>query len=361
MQKKRSRQLLFTGFILVAAFAAMLSGTRSYYISNAAAVLSGPPPASGKQFTLLPPGSALPTDAECASRVRRTTWEPRPSNSAKNQYVAVKGSDYNVPRYNGSDGGIWLPGHADKANVMVDKLSGNFKGTTDEILQWAACKWGLDEDMARAQAVVESNWDMSANGDNGESFGILQVRNTAHASAFPGAQKSTAFNADYTYMRWRICFEGVLDYLSQTGPYVAGDAWGCMGTWYTGNWYGAGGGGSAGGALEYINAVKAQLNARTWESWGGTQVTSVPVTNSPSASPTTRPNTIISPTIPQQGCAKKNKGDANCDNLVDISDFEIFRREFMGEVPTKNANFDTDATVTIADFETWRRGYFAIQ
>ena len=81
-------------------------------------------------------------------------------------------------------------------------MTGNFTGTTDEIIQWAACKWGIDEDLVRAQIAVESWWDQRAGGDltstqsnchpdvrttTGqcpESFGLLQVRYLYHASAF---------------------------------------------------------------------------------------------------------------------------------------------------------------------------------
>ena len=31
-------------------------------------------------------------------------------------------------------------------------------GTTDEIFQWAACKWGVPDDLLRAVAVRESTW-----------------------------------------------------------------------------------------------------------------------------------------------------------------------------------------------------------
>ncbi|MEZ5296368.1 MAG: hypothetical protein R2697_08900 [Ilumatobacteraceae bacterium] len=63
-------------------------------------------------------------------------------------------------------------------------------------------EWGIDEDIARAQVVKESYWYQSANGDNGESWGLGQVRDTAHQSAFQyevNAQTSSAYNLDYTY------------------------------------------------------------------------------------------------------------------------------------------------------------------
>jgi hypothetical protein len=62
---------------------------------------------------------------------------------------------------------------------MADNFStvdGNFPGTTDEILQWAACKWGMDQNIAKAEAIAESSWYQSTVGDNGDSYGILQVR-----------------------------------------------------------------------------------------------------------------------------------------------------------------------------------------
>ena len=45
------------------------------------------------------------------------------------------------------------------ANTAYPRVTGNFTGTTDEILQWAACKWGIDEDLVRAQVAIESWWD----------------------------------------------------------------------------------------------------------------------------------------------------------------------------------------------------------
>lgn len=58
-------------------------------------------------------------------------------------------------------------------------------------------------------------------------------------------------------------------------------------------------------------------------------------------------------------CSRKTQGDANCDDLVDLVDFELWRREFTGTVATNRANFNpaTDNVVDLADFELWRRTY----
>ena len=150
----------------------------------------------------LPVGAALPSGAECAARVRPAA-EIRPENAAAN---ANRGSRAN-------------------ANTRTDwsgfnRVDGDFAGTTDEIIQWAACKWGIDEDIVRAQVIKESYWYQSTNGDNGESWGLGQVRDTAHQSAFQysvNARTSSAYNLDYTYASWRACYEGVYTWLNTVG------------------------------------------------------------------------------------------------------------------------------------------------
>ncbi|HSJ90537.1 MAG TPA: hypothetical protein VK917_00620, partial [Ilumatobacter sp.] len=163
------------------------------------------PTTTGRVATL-PVGAALPSGEECASRVRPTA-EIRPENAAPN---ANRGS-----RANANTSTAWT-GFA--------RVDGAFSGTTDEIIQWAACKWGIDEDIARAQLWTESTWLMSTNGDGGDSFGLGQVRVPYHGSrpssgnsgAFENdnAVRSTAYNVDYTYAVWRGCFEGNYNWLA---------------------------------------------------------------------------------------------------------------------------------------------------
>jgi hypothetical protein len=182
------------------------------------------PPSSGK-FETLPVGAVLPSGAECATRVRPAV-EIRPENSAVN---AHRGS-----RSNANTRSDWW---------QFSRVDGDFAGTTDEIIQWAACKWGIDEDIARAQVIKESYWYQSANGDAGESWGLGQVRDTVHRSAFEypvNARTSSAYNLDYTYAAWRACYDGVFTWLNsveRVGTYAPGDAWGCVGVWYSGRWY----------------------------------------------------------------------------------------------------------------------------
>ncbi len=168
------------------------------------------------------------------------------------------------------------------SNDRYPRVDGNFVGTTDEIIQWAACKWGIDEDWARAQSVKESWWTQTAGGDltsdqnachptkrtsSGqcpESIGLLQVRYLYHGEAFEdtNAIRSTAYNANYTYGVWRACYEGQLTWLNDVErgrQYGAGDLEGCLGVWFSGRWYVADG-------IAYVNDVRGIKNSRTWES-----------------------------------------------------------------------------------------------
>jgi autotransporter family porin len=173
--------------------------------------------------------------------------------------------------YNATAGRITLPetffdagSHDPRATTRIAaRVTGGFTGTTPEILQWTACKWGVDEAIVRAQAQMESSWRQRMKGDwttearycapghglgvDGrpgqcpESWGILQVRYRFFQGAFPDAIRSTAFNADTAYAVWRACYEGyewwLADFAAPGHTYKAGDAWGCLGRWYSGQWH----------------------------------------------------------------------------------------------------------------------------
>ncbi len=116
-----------------------------------------PPPASG-YFSLQPVGSwsSLPSDSQCAAEVHRSTWEPRPQNQLQNNTMPAPGamakSFASRPRdQGGTYNSLW-------DTWLLPRVDGQFTGTTDEILQWAACKWGLPDNLLRADAVEESTW-----------------------------------------------------------------------------------------------------------------------------------------------------------------------------------------------------------
>lgn len=220
-------------------------------------------PGWGARFTTLPPGSALPSDGECGARVR-------PAAEAR----------WQNDMFNMTQGHPTVP---DEGYPLQARVTGGFVGTTDEILQWVACKWGIDEDVVRAQAAKESWWKqetlgdwttneraclpghpIGADGRFGEcpgSAGLLQVRYEYSSNGFPGASTSTAYNADYAYSVWRTCFEGGEPWLNMVDrgqEYRPGDLWGCVGRWFAGRWY-------TEAALEYIGAVQGYMAQRVWD------------------------------------------------------------------------------------------------
>jgi len=231
------------------------------------------PIADNRRFNTLPPGTLLPSGEECRNRINRSTEERRSRNEPYNQYVAVQGTRYDAATYSAVGGDYvlqpWGGGDPRMNTEIQARIDGNFTGTTDEILQWGACKWGFNEDTVRAVAVDESWWRMYVVGDNNESFGIMQVRRTHHHGTYPASAKSTAFNVDYALAWRRACYEGYTRWLAATNPaYTAGDEWGCIGIWYSGRWYDS-------GAQWYINKVRNHFYNRTWtlDWFGSTLVT----------------------------------------------------------------------------------------
>jgi hypothetical protein len=117
---------------------------------------SSPPPAAGYFPTLEAASYTLPSDAQCAAQVTHSSWEPRPENNQQNNAMPAPGamaaSFSTRPRDQGNTyNSLW-------DTWLLPRVDGQFTGTTDEIFQWAACKWGLPDDLIRADAVVESTW-----------------------------------------------------------------------------------------------------------------------------------------------------------------------------------------------------------
>ena len=119
------------------------------------------------------------------------------------------------------------------------RVTGRYRGTTDEIIQWAAAKHGIDVDVMRAVAVIESWWRMSTVGDNGDSFGLYQIRRPYHCCP-AYARGSTAFNADYYGAIIRAYYDGKMPWLNDVErgeQYKPGDLYGSLGAWFAGRWH----------------------------------------------------------------------------------------------------------------------------
>jgi hypothetical protein len=198
--------------------------------------------------------ATLPTEAECAA-VIGSTAETRPGNSTANNTRPA--STTAEPNWGTNPG----------ARNAMARVTGNFAGTTDQIIKWAACKWGFDADTVRAQAFVESNLRQTALGAHtddpalcvyGEppcarAFGIMQIRADHHPGTYPASAQSTAYNLDYALGMRRACYDGV----SWLGGQTKGDLWGCIGVHYSGQWNDL-------DSEIYVKRVKAAQAAKSW-------------------------------------------------------------------------------------------------
>ncbi len=240
-------------------------------------------------FGTLPPHAALPSDSTCAALIASTP-ETVSSNLTFNSAAAIPTSAelcsmQAAPVYSAT----FVPA-SDFA--LVD---GDYSGSTDMIIRWAACKWGIDEDVLRAQAWGESGWLQDATGDwkttlsdcensvvtacatggtwdawtgTGcyQSYGIFQVK-LHDFNAYPEAETSTALNADFHAAYERACMNGDINYLPgvtpsagyPTYPNTTTDQmlWGCTGDWFSGSWYDP-------AALGYIGTIQGYLATRAW-------------------------------------------------------------------------------------------------
>lgn len=299
------------GLALLLGGAASLTavGARDGSARPAEAVSSQPPDASG-YFDTLPAGAwkSLPSDETCASRVHRSTWEPRPSNAEANHtplpVAEVRGWSFWRPRGNGRS-------YAAQFNSwLLPRVNGQHTGTTDENIQWAACKWGISDNVLRAMAAAESTWYQGLREADGscvekrgcgdmvpeatpasrvfceelnrfgydytrdygdgvcpKTFSIIGVMAWQDPAwgpmlanqngTFPFSRDSTAFALDYAAAHLRGCMEGWITWLAGREGFQRGDVWGCVGVWFGGDW-------KIPASTQYSARVKELLDDRFW-------------------------------------------------------------------------------------------------
>ena len=264
-------------------------------------------------FGTLPVGATvqngqLPTEAQCTAWVNQAApgldaTETMPCNAMYNSVSAVPPSSWLTALH--TDPEADSAGHKDAEWQVFRGVSGNFYGSTDMILRWAACKWGIDEDVVRAEAVEESSWKQSEAAGCGSTTctgqgsdppaasaanywvaatddpssqtqggtccptkGILQV-GFPYWYAYPYGVSSTALNADYRMAAERACMNGDVTWLDGTnggsgsfGTYPPTDTntalYGCMGHWYSGSW-------NDSGAVQYVTQLQTLLGQQAWK------------------------------------------------------------------------------------------------
>jgi hypothetical protein len=308
----RSVPFITVAALCAAVVLAAIGAYKPFSGPGTARAISTSPPPPGGYFRLVPAGSwgSLPSGDTCRRLVHHSTWEPRTDNTKRNYIVpdpaAVRAAFAARPRAaDGSHDARW-------DSWLLRRVDGQFTGTTDEIFQWAACKWGLPDDLLRAIAVRESTWyqyetypsgrpvTMFGSGDLLEAakpatrtycrvvarfgydyqrdfglgicpqtFSIVGLKSwhdpvwgawpDNQNGTFPFNRNSTAFAVDYLGGELRGCYEGWELWLGHSGAggYAAGDLWGCVGTWYAGAWH-------TSDAETYIDRVRGFLAARPW-------------------------------------------------------------------------------------------------
>jgi hypothetical protein len=254
-------------------------------------------------FATLPPSATLPTGKQCAAMIAATP-ETAPANVPFNNNIptAAQLSTYAANGYTST----YQDDYTQYARVR-----GDYTGSTDMIMRWAACKYGVSEDVVRAQAWVESGWHQGGVGDlhtrraRCVQGGFLKLWNTTIGMpdgtavscpkccfqswsawqtkvfyewmTWPEIMRSTAFAADYRYADQRSCMNGAYasyfsssaqppnTYAADLANYISSPnsrntqrvLWGCIGKHFSGGWHDK-------KAQLYIAAVKNALATQPW-------------------------------------------------------------------------------------------------
>jgi hypothetical protein len=243
---------------------------------------SEPPPATGcpvarPQTSWRPPGSAPLGDAQAAACVARS-GENRPQNSEQNA-KAPTAAELDAFRTARDTSGR-TPGQYNRNFAHVTGAAAAYGlRSTDDLIEWAAYKWGIPEDLVRGQMVMESGWSMLQTGDRRdwtsavsslypalavidsdsvwESLGIAQIRWRHTVPWNPGVEplrwQSTAFALDYSQALIRYYYDGLCDWCG--GGYTAGDADGAYRTYVSGSWT---------EGQWYADGVRANAASKPW-------------------------------------------------------------------------------------------------
>ena len=169
----------------------------------------------------------------------------------------------------------------------VDGLDGMHHPSTDDLIQWAAHKWGIPENWLRAEYVHESYWNQFMLGDSTpvsaaaysrypafsrvsggqnayQSLGITQVRwvpgNSLHPGTEPLRWLSTAFNVDYQAATIRFYYDNPQNSRSAWGDasYEPCQKWSSIGGWFRPYPWGNP------GQATYVSAVQQILAGQVW-------------------------------------------------------------------------------------------------
>lgn len=171
----------------------------------------------------------------------------------------------------------------------VDGRDGMRHPSTDNLIQWAAHKWGIPEDWLRAEYIVESYWNQFQLGDDTrvssrwyhvypyqsrishtsnvyQSLGITQVRWAPDGSLGAGTEplrwESTAFNVDEQAATIRFYYDNPSGARYSWGDrtYAPCQEWPSIGAWYMPYPWGNA------GQADYIRTAQGHLAGHDWVS-----------------------------------------------------------------------------------------------
>ncbi len=171
--------------------------------------------------------------------------------------------------------------------AYVNGHDGLSKPSTDDLIQWAAHKWGIPENWLRAEYVLESQWSSWWRGDETavskqqyakypllarirgshnvyQSLGITQERwdpkGDFGAGTEPLRWRSTSFNIDYQAAMVRFYYDNPANARAAWGDhsYAPCHAWESIGAWFSSYPF------NNSGSQQYVNIVKHNLATDAW-------------------------------------------------------------------------------------------------
>jgi hypothetical protein len=234
-------------------------------------------PVATPQTTWRTPGSPPLSDAEAAACVSRS-GENRPQNAGQNAKAPTPAelTAFHAARDTyGRAPAQYNPNFA----FVTGAAALHGLRSTDDIIEWAAYKWGIPEDFVRGQMVMESGWSMLQKGDRRdwpepistlypapavididsvwESLGIAQIRWRHTVPWNPGVEplrwQSTGFALDYSQALIRYYYDGYCDWCG--AGYAAGDADGAYRSYVSGSWN---------EGQSYADGVRANAASKPW-------------------------------------------------------------------------------------------------
>jgi hypothetical protein len=299
LQRAKLRIFCMLGVLLTFGVISVIGDGPGGIVASPTAVAS-----STKHFDTLLPGAPLPDGRQCAAEIPATP-ETIPGNAMFNHTTVTPAQ---LAAF--ADSGYSFETLSSKAQFA--RITGDYTGSTDMIMRWVACKYGIDEDVVRGQAWEESWWRQSQTGDrrnsrsecvqgkfnalwdttislaNGSTIGCpgccwtswsaWQTKVYYEWMTWPMIRDSTSFAGEFRFANTRSCINGdwstyyansrvfsghtyaadVANYARDPSPTNLDTLlWGCIGSHYSGEWYDP-------GALKYIANIQADIAHKRW-------------------------------------------------------------------------------------------------